>query len=93
MAVGEAKRRRVEAAPACLRDRVERDEPLPEVDIGTGQDEEKKRGSPSESGEEDKEEEEKGEKLRAVVQYVVEQMEGPAVGGLRDLMRPRWERD
>ena len=63
----EAKRKRVEVAPLSLKGRVERDEPLPEVEVER------------EGGEEEQKEDEgafKKEELRAVVGHVVEHFKG-----------------
>ena len=71
----EAKQKRVEVAPICLKGRVQRDEALPEVEVreveqgagqtsggeGEGEDE----GAPSEE-----------DKLRAVVGYVISGLDG-----------------
>ena len=75
----EAKQKRVEVAPLSLKGRVERDEPLPEVEVGReGGD--RKRARSSSEGEEEEEEEDEGsykkEELRAVVGHVVEHFKG-----------------
>ena len=80
---GEAKRKRVEAAPLYLRDRVERDEKLPEV-------EDVRVGGASEGSESDGAEEYKQEVLCAVVGFVVTELKAELVVELLQALKPRW---
>ena len=69
----EAKRKRVEAAPLHMRDRVERDETLPEVEVGEEGPRERGRASSDEGGDDDGEayKQEVGGSNLAVVRYPV----------------------
>ena len=81
---GAVKRMRVEAAPTYLKGRVEREEALPEVEVGG----ESQRKRPRSSiGDEEKayKEEEQG----AVVGHVVQELKAELVVELMEMLRPR----
>ena len=79
---GEAKRKRVEAAPHYLKGRVERDEELPEVEV--------KKGRASSQGGDVGGAAFKQEELRAVVMFVVKELKAELVVELLQALKPRW---
>ena len=72
----EAKQKRVEVAPLSLKGRVERDEPLPEVEVEREAGDRKRARSSSEGEEKEDEGAYKKEELRAVVGHVVQHFTG-----------------
>ena len=78
----QAKRKRVEAAPLYLKGRVERDETLPEVEVGEEGPRKRGRASSDEGCGEDYDGEAfKQEVLRAVVGFVVTKLKSELVVG------------
>ena len=76
-----AKQKRVEAAPVYLKARVERDQALPEVQVRSDEE----GASVEESWE--------GEKLRAVVGCVVNELKPELFIELAEYLRPKWSYD
>ena len=86
----EAKRKRVEAAPLYLKGRVERDETLPEVEVGEAGPRQGDRASSDVGDEEggDGAEAYKQEVLRAVVGFVVNELKAELVVELLQAIKP-----
>ena len=84
----EAKRKRVEAVPLYLRGRVERDETLPEVEVGEEGPRKRGRASSDEGGDDDGEAL-KQEVLRAVVGFVLTELKAELVVELLQAIKPR----
>ena len=84
----EAKRKRVEAAPLHLKGRVERDETLPEVEVGEEGPRKRGRASSDEGGDDDGGEAFKQEVLRAVVGFVVTELKAELVVELLQAIKP-----
>ena len=86
----EAKRKRVEAAPLYMRARVERDETLPEVEVGEAGPRKRGRASSDVGDEEggDGAEAYKQEVLRAVVGFVVNDLKAELVVELLQAIKP-----
>ena len=85
----EAKRKRVDAAPLYLKGRVERDETLPEVEVGEEGPRKRGRASSDEGcGEDDDGEAYKQEVLRAVVGFVVNDLKAELVVELLQAVKP-----
>ena len=78
---GEAKRKRVEAAPLCLRGRVERNEKLPEVEVKRARASSQADGAAAAA---------KQEELCAVVGFVVKELKAELVVELLQALKPRW---
>ena len=84
----EAKRMRVEAAPLCLKGRVERDETLPEVEVGQEVRRKRGRASSDEGADDDDGEAYQQEVLRAVVGFVVNNLKAELVVELLQAIKP-----